>query len=72
VWAAEGKKAVTLRAFYDELGEERNARLEAISSHKPRSEEAPVAGRRRDRPRRRTAPGGSSTLAGRCRRTRMP
>ncbi len=31
VWAAEGKKAETLRAFYDELGGERKARLQAIS-----------------------------------------
>ncbi len=31
VWTAEGKKADTLRAFYDELGEERKAQLQAIS-----------------------------------------
>jgi transposase len=31
VWAKEGKKAETLRAFYQELGEERKARLEAVS-----------------------------------------
>lgn len=31
VWAAEGKKADTLRAFYTELGDERKARLEAVS-----------------------------------------
>lgn len=31
VWAAEGKKAETLKAFYTELGEERKARLEAVS-----------------------------------------
>jgi transposase len=31
VWAAEGKKAETLKAFYDELGDERKARLQAIS-----------------------------------------
>jgi transposase len=31
VWAAEGKKAETLRAFYDELGSERKARLQAVS-----------------------------------------
>ncbi len=31
VWAAEGKKAETLRAFYDELGEERKAKLQAVS-----------------------------------------
>ena len=31
VWAAEGKKADTLRAFYDELGDERRARLQAVS-----------------------------------------
>ncbi len=31
VWAAEGKKAETLKAFYDQLGEERKARLEAVS-----------------------------------------
>ncbi|MGH2576441.1 MAG: ISL3 family transposase [Actinomycetota bacterium] len=31
VWAAEGKKAETLRAFYDELGKERKARLQAVS-----------------------------------------
>ncbi len=31
VWAAEGKKSETLKAFYDELGDERKARLEAVS-----------------------------------------
>ncbi|MBK5229133.1 MAG: ISL3 family transposase, partial [Actinobacteria bacterium] len=31
VWAKEGKKAEILKAFYDELGDERKARLEAIS-----------------------------------------
>ncbi len=31
VWAAEGKKADTLKAFYDELGDERQARLQAVS-----------------------------------------
>ena len=31
VWAAEGKKAEVLKAFYDQLGEERKARLEAVS-----------------------------------------
>lgn len=31
VWAKEGRNADTLRAFYDELGEERKARLEAVS-----------------------------------------
>jgi transposase len=31
VWAAEGKKAETLRAFFDELGSERKARLQAVS-----------------------------------------
>lgn len=31
VWAAEGKKAETLKAFYIELGEERKARLQAVS-----------------------------------------
>jgi transposase len=31
VWAAEGKKAETLEAFYDELGEHRIAKLKAVS-----------------------------------------
>lgn len=31
VWAAEGKKADTLKTFYEELGEERKARLQAVS-----------------------------------------
>ncbi|MGH9895767.1 MAG: ISL3 family transposase, partial [bacterium] len=31
VWAKEGKKAEILKAFYDELGDERKARLQAIS-----------------------------------------
>jgi transposase len=31
VWAAEGKSAATLEAFYDELGPERCERLEAVS-----------------------------------------
>lgn len=31
VWAAEGRDAATLKAFYDELGEERRARLQAVS-----------------------------------------
>lgn len=31
VWAQEGKKSETLKAFYDELGDERKAGLEAIS-----------------------------------------
>ncbi len=31
VWAKEGKKAEILKAFYDELGDERKATLEAIS-----------------------------------------
>jgi transposase len=31
VWAAEGRKAETLKAFYDQLGEERRAKLEAVS-----------------------------------------
>jgi transposase len=31
VWAADGHDASTLTAFYDELGEERRARLEAVS-----------------------------------------
>ena len=31
VWAAEGRDAKTLAAFYDELGEERTARLVAVS-----------------------------------------
>ncbi len=31
VWAAEGKNAATLAAFYDELGADRAARLEAVS-----------------------------------------
>lgn len=31
VWAKEGRDAETLRAFYDELGEERKAKLEAVS-----------------------------------------
>lgn len=31
VWAKEGRKADTLRAFYDELGNERKTRLEAVS-----------------------------------------
>lgn len=31
VWAAEGRDAKTLEAFYDQLGEERSARLVAVS-----------------------------------------
>ena len=31
VWAQDGKKADTLEAFYDELGEERKAKLQAVS-----------------------------------------
>lgn len=31
VWAKEGRKAETLKAFYDELGDERKARLQAVS-----------------------------------------
>ncbi|MGH3733189.1 MAG: transposase [Acidimicrobiales bacterium] len=31
IWAGEGKSAATLKAFYDELGVERVAKLEAIS-----------------------------------------
>lgn len=31
VWGAEGKDSATLEAFYDELGEERTARLQAVS-----------------------------------------
>jgi transposase len=31
VWAREGRNADTLRAFYDELGEQRRAALEAVS-----------------------------------------
>lgn len=31
VWAKEGKKAETLMAFYDELGDERKAKLQAVS-----------------------------------------
>jgi transposase len=31
VWAKDGRKGETLRAFYDELGEERKVRLQAIS-----------------------------------------
>ncbi|MGH2792246.1 MAG: ISL3 family transposase [Actinomycetota bacterium] len=31
VWAAEGKKSETLKAFYDELGDERKATLQAVS-----------------------------------------
>ena len=31
VWAAEGKSAATLEAFYDQLGSERCAQLEAVS-----------------------------------------
>lgn len=31
VWAAEGKSAATLRAFFEELGAERSARLEAVT-----------------------------------------
>jgi len=31
VWAAEGKKAETLKTFYDELGDERKATLQAVS-----------------------------------------
>jgi hypothetical protein len=31
VWAHEGKNAATLMAFYDELGPERVAQLQAIS-----------------------------------------
>ena len=31
VWAKQGKKATTLKAFYDELGEQRKAKLQAIS-----------------------------------------
>jgi len=32
VWAAEGRDAATLTSFFDELGPERTARLEAISA----------------------------------------
>jgi transposase len=31
IWAGEGKSAATLAQFYDELGEDRTARLEAVS-----------------------------------------
>jgi len=31
VWAAEGHDAATLKAFYDELGDERKAKLQAVS-----------------------------------------
>jgi transposase len=31
VWAGEGKKAATLKAFYDQLGAERKAKLQAVS-----------------------------------------
>lgn len=31
VWAKDGKKAETLKAFYDELGEQRKASLQAVS-----------------------------------------
>lgn len=31
VWAADGHTAATLKAFYEELGEERRARLQAVS-----------------------------------------
>lgn len=31
VWAAEGRNAETLKAFYDELGEQRKVRLQAVS-----------------------------------------
>lgn len=31
VWAAEGKKAATLKTFYDRLGEEGKAKLQAVS-----------------------------------------
>ena len=31
IWAGEGKKAVTLEAFYDQLGETRTAQLQAVS-----------------------------------------
>lgn len=31
MWAGEGKSADTVGQFYDELGEERTAKLEAIS-----------------------------------------
>ena len=31
VWAGEGKKAATLKAFYDQLGAERKAKLRAVS-----------------------------------------
>ena len=31
IWAGEGKGAATLEAFYDELGDERSAQLEAVS-----------------------------------------
>ncbi|MGH2746688.1 MAG: ISL3 family transposase [Actinomycetota bacterium] len=31
VWAAEGRNTETLKAFYDELGEQRKARLQAVS-----------------------------------------
>jgi transposase len=114
VWAAEGKKAETLKAFYDELGDDRKARLQAVSldmgsayeratlRRSPTSGSASIrstswgrptrrsngpaggrgtwserrtrrsgangAGRRRDRPRRRAVPGGSSTRGGRCSR----
>lgn len=31
VWAGEGRNAATLKAFYDQLGEERTAKLQAVS-----------------------------------------
>ena len=31
VWAAEGRKSETLKAFYDELGDDRKAKLQAVS-----------------------------------------
>ena len=31
VWAKEGRNADTLRTFYEELGEQRRAALEAVS-----------------------------------------
>lgn len=31
VWAAEGRRSETLKAFYDELGDERKAKLQAVS-----------------------------------------
>jgi transposase len=56
VWAREGKDTTTFKAFFEELGKERCAKLEAVTStcRRPTSRPSP-------RPRRR--PGSSSTAS---------